>query len=58
MPIGVRRNGVGEHLHGQRRDRLREFGGEESVVERCKEQRRRLAGDAREREQHTGDDAR
>ena len=48
MPVFVRGNRVGEDLHGQRRDRLRYVRAEEPVVERREEQRRRLAGDARE----------
>ena len=57
VPVFVRRDRVGEDLHGERRDRLRQAGREEAVVERREEQRRRFAGDARQRQHDAGDDA-
>ena len=56
VPVVVRRDRVGEDLHRQRRDRLHEGGAEEPVVERGEEQRRRLPGDARERQHDARDD--
>ena len=57
VPVLVGRDGVGEDLNGERRDRLVEPRREEPVVERGEQQRRGLAGDARQRQQDAGDDA-
>ena len=57
MPVLIGRNRVAEHLHGQRRDRLRQLRGEKPVIERREQQRRRFARNARERQHDAGDNA-
>ena len=58
MPILVGGNGVEVDLDGQGRDWMSHVGRPETIVESGKEQRRGFAGNARERQQDAGDDAR
>ena len=58
VPVFVGRDRVRVDLHGERRDRLAELGREVRIVERREQQRRRFAGDACQREQDAGDNAR
>ena len=57
MPVVVGRNGVGENLQRQRGDRFGQIVIPKAVAEGGEEQRRGFAGDARQRQQHAGDDA-
>ena len=58
VPVVVGSSRIGVDLHGQRGDRLRRRDRPELVAERGEDQRRRLAGDARDGDERAGHDAR
>src|SRR5438105_3496115 len=57
VPVVVWADGIVEDLERQRRDGLPDGGGPEVVAERREQERRRLAGDARDGDERAGDDA-